>query len=98
MTENSAKSHIRRRFPQIRGFSKAHTCIRNQDAKLSHFDEKLRKHKQQRIKIQRKKDLNKTLQEIEEAENDHKESYASIHQEILAIRNMLEETYDDLTF
>ena len=98
ITENSAKNHIRRKFPKIRGFSKAHTCIQNQDAKLSNFDQKLRKHKQNRIKIQRKKDLNKTLQEIEEAENDHKESYAAIHQDILAIRNMLEETYDDLTF
>ena len=88
---------MRRKFPQIRGFSKAHTCIRNQDAKLTNFDEKLRRHKQ-KIKIQRKKDLNKTLQEIEEAENDHKVSYAAIHQDILAIRNMLEETYDDLTF
>ena len=98
ITENTAKSHIRGKFPQIRGFSKAHTCIRNQDAKLLSFDEKLRRHKQHKIKTQRKKDLNKTLQEIEEAENDHNVSYASIHDQIRAIQSKLDEALDDQTF
>ena len=86
---------MRRKFPQIRGFSKPHSCVQNQDAKLSHFDER---EKRQRIKIQRKKKLDKTRQEIEEAENDHKVSYASIHDLIRAIQSELDGALDDQTF
>ena len=95
MTENSAKSHIRQRFPKIRGFSKAHTCVKNQDAKLSHFDEKQRR---QKIKIQRKKNLDETRREIEKAENDHKMSYTSIYDQIRAIQSKFDEALDHQTF